>query len=52
METEAKKGEEFRDDDRTATRLPAAAVKELARLADAKAWMSIVTSGTKSYGSD
>ena len=43
METEAKKGEEFRDDKRTATRLPAAVVKELAKLDDAKAWVSVVT---------
>ena len=43
METEAKKGEEFRDDDRTATRLPAAVIKELAKQDDAKAWVSVVT---------
>ncbi len=43
METEAKKGEEFRDDDRTATRLPATVIKELAKQDDAKAWVSVVT---------
>ena len=41
MEKETNKGEEFRDDDRSAAKLPATLIKDLAKQDDAKAWMSV-----------
>ena len=42
MRKETNKGEEFRDDNRIAAKLPATVIKELAKQDDAKAWMSVV----------
>ena len=41
MRKETNKGEEFRDDNRIAAKLPATVIKELTKQDDAKAWMSV-----------